>query len=408
MKKYILFISILCFTISSAMAEKNPDIAVYQDSIKKKKRTMPGFSEKDMEEWKAMAEEMAKQGEMLAQQFEQFEQFEGLSIPDNMNGLQFNWKDAKERKPTRTEKKVFNSISEIEIDHKYGNIIVKESSSKQIDLEIQYFDNGSNKASCDISSSKGILFITTTSSSQNNEKINYIISIPRKTALNIGLKYGNLKMDNHSGTFKANISYGNLDAQSFSTDSPSIDIKYGNINIGSVKTLSLAAAYSKVFIDNLDKLQVSSKYTDYVIKNAGLIDTGDLSSYGNFKIGTLGTMKANIEYSDVSIDNLTADFTAKTAYGNINIKTPNPKSCNITVDGAYSDVTVIVPENTPTAFNVNLKYGNLIISKKHSNVSYTHDNTNNQNVEKIGSLGDSKNPKIKINVLNKYADVKIR
>lgn len=407
MKKYILFISILCFTISSATAEKNPDIAVYQDSIKKKKRSMPAFSEKTMEDWKAMAEEMAKQGEMLAEQFEQFEQFEGFSIPDNMNSLQFNWKDGKEKKPTRTEKKVFNSISEIEIDHKYGNIVIKESSSKQVDLEIQYFDYESRRATCDISSSKGLLTITTTSSG-NNTKINYILSIPGKTGLNISSRYGNVKMDNYNGTFKANISYGNLDAQSFSTDSPSIDIKYGNINIGSVKTLSLAAAYSKVFIDNLDKLQVSSKYTDYVIKNAGLIDTGDLSSYGNFKIGTLGTMKANIEYSDVSIDNLTADFTAKTAYGNINIKTPNPKSCNITVDGAYSDVTVIVPENTPTAFNVNLKYGNLVLSKKHTNVSYTQNNTINQNVEKIGYIGGSKNPKINIKVINKYADVKIR
>lgn len=436
MKKYILLIGILYFAILPTIESSNIGVTTYQDSVRQSKKNNPvpsPFSQKDIDNITAQAESIAKNAGKMAEeqmaeldkhmaelntQLSQFDfQYEFTDLADlnldlqdlgNQNGFNFNWNEKKEKTPTRTEKKNFSNISEIEIDHKYGNIVVKESSSKDVELEIQYHDSKNAKASCDISTSKGILFITTTSSSKNNEKINYIINIPRKTALTTILKYGNMKVNEHRGAFQAKLSYSNLDAHTFSETTPSINIKYGNLNIESAKDISIVASYSKAKIGKAEKIQLSGKYTDYFIDNVNVIDTDDSHSYGNFKIGTIGSMKANVKYADINIDNLLSDFNVTASYGNMSIKIVNPKSSNITVNGSYSDVTVIVPENTPTSFDVKLTYGDLNISKKHSNVSYTVNNDENQRVEKTGTIGGSKSPKIKINVSNKYADVKIR
>ena len=96
-------------------------------------------------------------------------------------------KQKTEKEPTRIEKKSFSNISEIEFFHKYGNIIVQESASKQIELEIQYFDTKTQKGSTVISTSNKLLSISTNSTGKGYSmaKVNYIISIPRNVGLNI-------------------------------------------------------------------------------------------------------------------------------------------------------------------------------------------------------------------------------
>lgn len=413
MKKYILLIGVLCLSTLPTIAGNDGKLAVLQDSTKQSKKdsavkkdkifNFEGFDEfPDLE---SLNEDILKEASKMA------DELSSLSNDFSTLGSSFNFsyesKEKKEKVPTRVEKKNYSNISEIEIDHKYGDIVIRESSTKQVELEIQYFDNKNAKATCDITTSKNILFLTTTFT-RNNTKINYIINIPRNTGLTVILKYGNIKLDEHRGTFDANLSYSNLNAQSFSNTTPSIRMKYGNLNIGSAQNILLTASYSKVKIEKANQVNLSGKYTDYVIDNIGTIDTGDSYSYGNFKIGTITTMKANVKYADINIENLLSDFILNSSYGNVNIKTETGKFNNITIDGSYTDITVTMPENSSTAFDVDLKYGDLNISKKHTKVSYSQQEEKNNNVKKTGIMGNSKTSTSQIKISNKFADVRIR
>lgn len=409
MKKYILLlVGVLCLSTLPTIAENNGKLAVPQDSTKQKKKdntvnktfSVEGFDE--FPDFESFVEEVS---EMTLNELPNLNKdFSALGNSFNFN---YGSKEKKERTPTRIEKKNYSNISEIEIDHKYGDIVIKESDTKQVELEIQYFDDKNAKATCDITASKNILFLTTTFTG-NNVKINYIINMPRNTGLTVILKYGNIKLDEHRGAFDANLSYSNLNAQSFSGTIPSIRMKYGNLDISSAQNILLTASYSKVKIGKINQINLSGKYTDYVIDNAGIIDTGESYSYGNFKIGTLTTMKANVKYAGINIENLLSDFTVNSSYGNINIKTATGKFNNITVGASYTDVTITLPENSSTAFDVDLKYGDLSISKKHTKVSYSQQEEKNNSIKKIGVVGNSNTPTSKIKVSNKYADVRIR
>jgi len=417
MKKYIILLGFLSYVIMPAISGPS----IYQDSTRHNKDNNKSefifMTSEDLEKFNSMSEEF----EELKESFSNFDfqnDFNELDFGEELASLKenfkdfgetfnYNTKDKEDKAPTRIEKKSFSNISEIEVDHKYGNIILRESNSKKIELEIQYFDSKDNKATCDISVSKNLLSVITTTSNKNNVKINYIISIPRNTGLFINLKYGNMKIDEHRGAFAANISYGNLDAQTFSGTTPDINIKYGNMNINSAKDIKLIASYSKVNLGKVDNLKVSGKYTNYEINEIKTIDTGEEYSYGDFKIKTITSMNAKVKYADITIDNLISDLGVNVAYSDINIKNVSANLTSININGSYSDVMIILPENLSVGISTDLFFGNLIVSKKH-NVIYTQQIQENNLVKKTGIIGNSKNPKATIKVSNKYADVRIR
>lgn len=430
MKKYILLIGLLCYAFLPSMAEGKS--TVYQDSTTQKRKdhfgSFQAMPSEEIEKFRSMAEDFAEQaakfkdtfptdfGKEFAElnfdkQFADLDFGEGLAnMAENSKEFNFFFQNKENKNPTRIEKKSFSNISEIEIDHKYGNIIVKESGSKQVDLEIQYFDSN-NKAGCDISVSKGILSIVTISEGRNsssgrqNAKINYIITVPRNTGISVNLKYGNMKMDNHRGAFAANISYGNLDVESFSDVTPTLNIKYGNLKVASAQDISLKTSYSNMKIGKAKKIQLSGTYSNYEIDDIEFLDTDENYSYGDFKIKSIHTMKANVKFANIAINNLISDMTVKASYSDIIIKNLSFKFKNIDIDGAYSDVTVFLPENLSTSISANLLFGDLDISKKHS-VNYSQQSNENHRIKKTGVIG--KNPKASIKVINQYADVRIK
>lgn len=313
-----------------------------------------------------------------------------------------------DRIPTRTEKKTFSNISEIEFFHSYGGIVVKETNSNQIDLEIQYFDTKNQKATCNTKMTNKLLTISTLSTGRNNTraKINYIISIPKNTTLNIDLKYGGAKLDQISGAFSGNLAYSDLSAQSFTSNSVSIKMKYSDLKIEEAKNISLNSSYSDIRIGKANTVEIVGNYNDYNLGDIKLLTTIGSSSYGDIRVRSLETMNANIKYIDVSIDKLISDLDISTAYGDISIRDVSNKLKNIKVKASYADVKITLPQDLSASFETDLSYGDLSISKQYK-VSYTEQFEKNNKVRKKGKIG-SKNPTATIYVTNSYADLKIR
>ncbi|MFV0418826.1 MAG: hypothetical protein ACK5KT_08875 [Dysgonomonas sp.] len=329
--------------------------------------------------------------------------------------------------PTRVEKKNFSNISDIEFFHSYGNIVVKESTSKQVELEIQYFDTQSRRATCSVTTTGRLLTISTekgsdvrkegTNKSSNitvnlgslskngKEKINYIISIPRSTSLNADLKYGNIKMDKFHGTFSANLSYSNLSAVGF-TDKPQIKAKYSDIKIEDAKDIYLSGSYTDISIKKAGAVEVNGNYNDYKFGDIQSISTGNNSSYGDMKIGTVGNFQGNLKYADIVIETLVSNMDVTTAYGDIAIRNVSPSLKNINVKASYADVTITLPQNIGIAFDTNLSYGDLLISKRYD-VKYTESTETGNRVVKKGQIG-SKTPSATIKATNSYADIRIK
>ncbi|MDR1717411.1 MAG: DUF4097 domain-containing protein [Prevotella sp.] len=309
--------------------------------------------------------------------------------------------------PTRIEKKSFSNISEIEFFHKYGNIIVKESNSSQIDLEIQYFDKRDQSASCNIAMSNKLLSITTNNTGRSNSKpqINYIIAVPKNISLNINLDYGDVKLDKLNGSFDANLSYSDLSAQALNK-AASVKARYSDVKIGEAQDISISGSYSDFKIEKAKRVESSGNYNDCRFNNVQTLVIPKSSSYGDMKIGTIGSMTGQLMYADIIIDNLLSDIDIRSSYGDVTIKGMSPKVKTINVKGSYCDVAIGLPLNISATFDASLVYGDLNISKKYA-VKYTESIEKSNKVTKKGQIGNG-TPTATIVVSNNYADIDIR
>ncbi|WP_108821397.1 DUF4097 family beta strand repeat-containing protein [Dysgonomonas sp. Marseille-P4361] len=415
MKKYITLLILICFTTFQVKAENYEkaqdsikfDFSLDMKQLKKDIQKMQkDIKSKDLadlnslidsDQLKAMKEDLKKNlGDMKN------------NLRNDLNISVFNNNSQQDRNPTRTEKRTFSNVSEIEFFHSYGNIIVKETNSNQIDLEIQYFDTKNQQAVCNTKITNKLLTISTASSGRNNTraKINYIVSIPKNTTLNIDLKYGSAKLDRFSGLFNGDLAYSNLSAEAFTSNAIPIKMKYSELKIEEAKNINLNASYSDIRIRKANSIEVEGNYNDYNLGDIQSLTTTKSSAYGDIRIKSVGTMNANIKYIDVSIDNLINDLDITTAYGDISIRDASTKLKNIKVKASYADVKITLPQDLSASFETDLSYGDMSISKQYK-VSYTEQLDKNNKVRKKGKIG-SKSPTATIYVTNSYADFKIR
>ncbi|GHU79537.1 hypothetical protein FACS1894145_3910 [Bacteroidia bacterium] len=310
--------------------------------------------------------------------------------------------------PTRTEKKSFSGISEVKFEHSYGNMIVNESDAKQVELEIRYFDGKKHKSTCELSSTNGILFIKTVNPSNrgnDNCRIDYIISVPRKTNLNVDLKYGNIKMSDFSGNFKAQLAYSDLKGETLSCSNPVISCKYGDISLDKVENLSINTQYSDVKIKNSKTLNVDNRYSDYKIGQIGRIQEGSVTAYGDFKLDAADEVNLKLQYSNLTVGMLGKSLKTTCSYSDVVVRGSSKQLENINIQGSFSDVTLSLDPDLSANLDIQLLYGGFDIASKYD-AKFTLSEKNNNKLVKKGTIGGK--PTASIVISDTYANVKIK
>jgi hypothetical protein len=307
--------------------------------------------------------------------------------------------------PSRIEKKNFSGMKEIAFEHSYGNITVIESDSKQIELEIQYYNDKSEPV-CDISTANDILTIKTILPKNREKeeiKIDYIVAVPRDVDMKVNLKYGNIRLDDFYGKFTCDLAYSNLNANDFKSP-PTITCKYGNITITDVDVLDLSSfKYSNVKIKDVNTLKIQGSYSNYDIDDVKILEAD--FSYGTLKVGSAGRINADVSYSTFSVDNLEKSLTMDCSYTNVKIDNSSKGLENIAFNGRYSDFKFGLDPDLSAEFDIRLKYGSLSI-QNHKTTTNASEEGDNRTV-KQGTLGN-KTPTAKIVISDTYAKVTIR
>jgi len=311
--------------------------------------------------------------------------------------------------PTRTEKKSFSGISEVKFDHSYGNMVVNESDVKQVELEIRYFDGKKNKSTCEFSAKGNILSVRTINPSNrgnDNCRIDYVISVPRRTDLNVDLKYGNIRMSNFSGNFKTQLAYSDLKAGILFCSNPVISCKYGNISLDGAENLNINTQYSDVKIKNLETLKVNNQYSKYKIGQIGIIHEGSSTAYGDFNLDAAGDVNLKLQYSNLTVGTLGKNLKTSNSYSGVVVLGSSKQLKTINIQGSFSDVKLNLDPNLSANFDINVLYGGIDIAGKYD-AKFTVSEKKNNRVIKKGTIGSGK-PVANIVVSNTYADVKIK
>jgi hypothetical protein len=314
--------------------------------------------------------------------------------------------------PSRIEKKSFPGIGEVRFEHSYGNITVTESDSKQVELEIRYFDGDEIKPVCETSTNGNVLVIKTVypknrnlwNNKQDKIKIDYVIAVPKNVAMNVHLRYGNINMGDFYGDFTCDIDYGNLNANTFFNSPVNIKGKYSNFKTDKVKVLNLSADYANVNINAADALNIQSKYTNYKIGKAETVKAE--CSYGTINIESVDEFDIELRYTPTTVENLGRKLNLECSYSNIKINNSSKQLESIKFSGSYSHLKLELDPDLSADLDADLKYGNLSVDDKY-NVKYSLSETSYNRVTKKGTIG-GKTPTAKIDIHNSYGNISIK
>lgn len=312
--------------------------------------------------------------------------------------------------------------SELDINNKYGNIVIKTWNKEVIDFSIEIIGKGdkeniaqqmADRVSIDFNQTGRRVSAKTNFEQQRHfncpncgTTVNYTVNVPASVYLNLINKYGNIRLDETTQTFKADVKYGNIYAGRLSGKDNSIILKYGKLELGETGKLTLDIKYGDVRIDKIDDWNLNCAYSNLSSTEIGTLKA--TSRYDNYKIGKIGTFFINTAYSNITLNHLSDRLEASSLkYCNVKIDDLSENFKAITIDANYTPVRINLTKNIIFKADLFNHYGNIHTNGlKFSDVTFDDDSDRYTKLIKgIASYGNTGTPTATIKIATTYSDI---
>lgn len=307
------------------------------------------------------------------------------------------------------------------ITNKYGDIDIKnwDRDSVSINVTITLETSSEEKAkslfkSIDIKLDKmgnEIKAITAMShqfKTGHKFSIDYEIFMPEYVKLDISNKFGNIYISSLRAKTNINLSYGNLQGDSFlypeekpvstinlsyakatinECNRTKLTLKYSKMNIGTSKALVVVSRYSKLHLDNNETVLADSKYDAFNIINTNTFIVS-MGQYSDFKIENVNkNLELNLRYGNCKIDNVSKDFEL------------------IKVENQYVASRIAIEEGASYSLDAETKYCGISYPE---NAQVIEKIVNNSETSLKVIVGPSTSPKGKVQINSKYGNVSLK
>jgi hypothetical protein len=225
-------------------------------------------------------------------------------------------------------------------------------------------------------------------------QINYYIDIPDYVEISIENQFGDIFMENNTGTISVSLSKGNFEASSLNRLSD-LSLDFGNAEIGSVKSGMINSTFSKIKISQSEDLSINSTSTKFDLGKAGKVNVE--SRRDKFYIGTISGISGISYFTDYKIETLTGTTDLDLKYGSFEVERVDDAFEKINLDSDYSDITA---EFDPSAsFEFDIRHTNSFVVLPDKNIKSEKEALNEDKKEylitgKIGNIPGTRRVKI--------------
>ena len=282
-----------------------------------------------------------------------------------------------------------NKESSLEVINKYGKIHISPWNKDSVSIRAEVKATGSNKSRFDkifdgieinisdagpvvraetefkqninmlLESFKGMTgkFITYDS----RIEINYFISMPAYLGLRIDNKYGDIYMEDCSGTSSISLSNGSFRANSIQNSS-SLNFTFCDVTINSISTAKIDASFSDFTIGEAEDLNISSLSSKFDIKKVSALSTE--SRRDKFFITRAGSLKGNSYFTDFNINTLKKEIDLTTRYGKLDAGTVETGFEKIDLNSGYCDISLGFEPSCSFSFDIRHLNSFLVLPEK--------------------------------------------
>jgi hypothetical protein len=222
---------------------------------------------------------------------------------------------------------------------------------------------------------------------ESSIQINYYISAPEYLNMKIANKYGNVYMENNTGTFTLNLANGSFKANSLNI-TEGINLTFCDATINKMKGGSIDASFSEVIIGESGDLKINSISSRFDLKRTGKLDTE--SRRDKYFIGSAVSLEGNSYFTDYRIEALNKEINLETKYGSLSADLIEKGIGLITVNSSYSDINLTF--DPAVSYSLDIKHANTFLSvpEKNSKIEKKTLNEDKKEYMTFGTVG--KNP----------------
>ncbi|NDI98879.1 DUF4097 domain-containing protein [Flavobacterium sp. LaA7.5] len=308
---------------------------------------------------------------------------------------------------------IVNPDAALNVNNKYGNIFVTTWNENKTVIDVAITVSGNKESNVDkrlnsidvaIEATKNAVQANTKIGSFNGNntsmEINYTIKIPKNGSIDLNNIYGRIAVGKIYGKATLRCQYGNLDIEELNSTNNTISIQYcDNSKARYIKTGSMKAQYSDVWIERAENFEVKSEYSE--IKIGTITELNYNSDYGDVTIGKSARIIGKSTYSDLRVEKVEELLHVAIEYGDIKMALDKSVK-NVSINSSYSDVTLVYMHDSKFNFELLTEYSNSSGDK--GDFKYTTIHDKDFNSHHIGQYGGNSNNKIYIK--STYGDIK--
>ena len=231
--------------------------------------------------------------------------------------------------------------------------------------------------------------------------IDFLIYMPNTIELDIDHKFGELYIDETSGSAEISIGYGTMEVGKLLNDVNEINVKFSEASVDYLGGGSLEMKYSSFDLTETRDITVDSKFSSVSIEK--LDDCEIESQYDEFSIGAVTSIILDSKFTDFKISKLVDKAEIENQYGGIIIKYVKGGFSEITIENSFGGIEIGIDEEASYSIDAVMKFGSLSYPKNISTISTEVDGYTT-NIY-TGTVGSDKNASSRITIESKNAGV---
>lgn len=180
-------------------------------------------------------------------------------------------------------------------------------------------------------------------------EIDYTVWMPKSNQLKVENKFGDVYIDDYSGDVEINLSNGNLKSHDFAGKTR-LNLSFGDATINKMKSGTLDCNYSEIYIKEADKLQITSKSSEFEITEISEINTD--SRRDKFRIYLIDNLTARGSFTNYRITEFKSTLNLKSEYGDLDIEKISPDFKSVYIESKSLDINLGFSEKSEFGFDI--------------------------------------------------------
>lgn len=264
----------------------------------------------------------------------------------------------------------------LQLLNKYGNVTITSWNENKVVIEVVITVKGNDlgrvedrieniqvefKASADMVFAKTILesgeknWNWWKKSDNLNYKIDYFVKMPKTNSIDVKNEYGSIFLDALSGNANIKCEYGKIILGELWGESNTINLDYcSSSSISYVKNGILNLDYSKLSIENSEKIKSNSDYTTLEINKVKEINFN--AGYGSLKIEDAETIVGSSDYTGLRFGSISKKLQIETDYGSIFVKDLKKDFESVLINGEFTTIKIAVSPEANFNIILDLEY----------------------------------------------------